>query len=256
MEETRNFYDERDENVKKGNTPKETHYLLIVDASSSMTHLTDSTISGINEQIQTIKNLEKEYPDQKYYASLMTFNHEITVEFTKRPASSLENVTKKNYNCSGCTALHDAIGVGLKTMIQSIGKKIDNGDATVVVVIITDGEENSSSVYTGEQVKSMIEELNATERWTISFIGANIDAIATAKSYGINVSNVANYTASDIGTSAVYQTLSRSFCARAKSIDDGNLTNVDFLDTDDIGEDASISDTTKNTETTSKSTSI
>lgn len=46
-------------------------------------------------------------------------------------------------------------------------------------VIITDGEENSSREHSAEKVKAMIEE-GKTYGWEFVFLGANIDAVATA----------------------------------------------------------------------------
>src|ERR1035437_4233333 len=151
-------------------TPKETHYLLIVDGSTSMTHLTNSTISGVNEQIDTIKNLEKEYPGQKYNMSFLHFNSAVTIEYTNRPSNSLEHINDKNYKCSGMTALLDAVGVGVSNLNDKIKDKIATGEASAVVVIITDGDENASKEYDGSKIKSMIEELQKTERWTFTFI--------------------------------------------------------------------------------------
>jgi hypothetical protein len=218
---------------KENELNRETHYLLIVDASSSMSPLTKSTISGVNEQIDSIKQLEKEHPNQSYYMSFIHFNNVVTVEYTDRSASALENISEKNYNCNGMTALLDAIGVGVRDLNQKISDKVSSGLATAIVVIITDGEENSSIEFDGKKIKSMIEELQETKNWTFTFVGANIDSISTAKNYGINVNNVMQFSADEISNKKVYRSMSKSFKIRAMSMDDGSYKSDVFLSEDD-----------------------
>lgn len=218
---------------KENVVPKETHYLLIVDASSSMSPLLKSTISGVNEQIETIKQLEKEHPEQKYTMSFIHFNSKVTIEYADRKTESLNHINESNYVCSGMTALLDAIGVGVRDLNEKISDKISSGEASAVVVIITDGEENSSREFDGRKIKNMIEELQATGRWTFTFVGANIDSISTARNYGIDVKNVMQYSADVESNSRVYASLSRSFKGRAKSMDLGDYKSDTFLADED-----------------------
>ena len=213
--------------------PKETYYLLIVDASSSMSPLLKSTISGVNEQIDTIKQLTKEFPDQKYNMSFIHFNSNVTIEYTERESEKLQHINESNYHCTGMTALLDAIGVGVKNLNAKIEDKVNSGEASAVVVIITDGEENSSVEFNSSKVRSMIEELQSTGRWTFTFVGANIDSISTAQNYGINVKNVMQFSADEVSNQKVYKSMSRSFKARASSIEDAVYSSDLFLSDED-----------------------
>ena len=213
--------------------PKETYYLLIVDSSTSMRHLTNSTISGVNEQIDSIKELEKEYPDQKYHMDFIHFNTSVTTEYTNRPSTSLEHINESNYRCTGMTALLDAIGTGVRNLNDKIGEKIKSGEATAVVVIITDGEENASREFGSDKVKSMISELTATGKWTFTFVGANIDAISTATKYGINTNNVMAFSSDAMSNSNVYKSMSSSFKKRASKLNDNSYSSDDFLSEED-----------------------
>ena len=51
-------------------------------------------------------------------------------------------------------------------------------------VIITDGYENASHRYDSDRVKAMIENQKKKYGWEFLFIGANIDAVETAKHFG------------------------------------------------------------------------
>ena len=218
---------------KENVVPKETYYLLIVDASSSMNPLTKSTISGVNEQIDSIKQLEKEFPNQKYNMSFIHFSDSVTIEYANRQSSALEHISESNYRCSGMTALLDAIGVGVRNLNEKIGDKIASGEAAAVVVIITDGEENASREFDGPKVKSMIEELQATNRWTFTFVGANIDSISTASRYGIDVKNVMQFSGDELSNKKVYASMTKSFKSRAMSMDSGVYQADTFLSDED-----------------------
>lgn len=218
---------------KENVVPKETHYLLIVDASASMSALLKSTISGVNEQIDTIKQLEKEHPEQKYTMSFIHFNSKVTIEYTSRKTESLNHINESNYVCSGMTALLDAIGVGVRDLNEKISDKINSGEASAVVVIITDGEENSSREFDGRKIKTMIQELQATGKWTFTFVGANIDSISTARNYGIDAKNVMQYSADVESNSRVYASLKKSFKSRAMSMDLGDYKSDTFLADED-----------------------
>ncbi len=85
----------------------------------------------------------------------------------------------------GGTALNDAIG----HMIVRLGNKFktmpeDKRPAHVIVVIATDGAENSSREYTHAAVKQMVEEQTEKWQWTFVYLAANVDAFATGGAYG------------------------------------------------------------------------
>ena len=213
--------------------PTKTYYLLIVDSSTSMNPLTKSTISGVNEQIDSIKQLEKEFPNQKYVMDFIHFNNVITIEYTNRPANALEHITDKNYKCSGMTALLDAMGTGIKNLNERISEEVKSGDASAVVVIITDGEENSSREFDGTKIKSMIEELQASNKWTFTFVGANIDSITTAKSFGINPQNVMQFSGDVNSNTRVYASISKSMKVRGASLHGGSYNAKEFVADED-----------------------
>jgi hypothetical protein len=132
------------------------------------------------------------------------------------------------------TALLDAIGVGVRNLNEKIGDKIASGEAAAVVVIITDGEENASREFDGSKVKSMIEELQATNRWTFTFVGANIDSISTASRYGIDVKNVMQFSGDEMSNKKLHASMTKSFRSRAVAMDSGISYQANtFLSDDD-----------------------
>jgi len=188
--------------------PKETHYLLILDESGSMESVRKQTLDGLNEQIQSIKKLDKKYPEQKFFISIVKFDDEIKDLILDTPISNVREFTMEDYKPDASTALRDAVGVSVTRLKSRIESKTSSGEACAVVVILTDGQENCSKEYTPSAIKDMITELSATESWIFSFIGANQDSITTAGSYGIHTSNTVNYTASGAGTRMAFASVS------------------------------------------------
>jgi hypothetical protein len=79
-------------------------------------------------------------------------------------------------------------------------------------VIMTDGMENASHRYTGDDVKRAIERQKEKYGWEFLFIGANIDAVNTAARYGIDAERAVNYHADSQGTAVVYDAVAETVC--------------------------------------------
>lgn len=78
----------------------------------------------------------------------------------------------------------------------------------VMFIITTDGMENASKEYRYEKVREMIEHEKSEHGWEFIFLGANIDAIATAERFGIRKDRTANYNADREGTLLNYEVIS------------------------------------------------
>ena len=141
-------------------------------------------------------------------------------------------MTRADYRVCGCTALIDAIGAAIEhtEMIHKYVRKEDV-PAHTLFMITTDGLENASTKYSSSAVKRMIEQKKEKDGWEFVFIGANIDAVETARHFGIQEDRVANYHADKVGTGAVY---------RAMSAVVGNMRSgrtYDSADLDEVRED-------------------
>ena len=197
----------------------DTHYLLILDRSGSMSSCWTSTINGLNEQLGTIRDLENKYPEQRYFISLVVFDAEIDTILDDKPVSEIKDFDGTEFPPRGMTALHDAMGISITNLKTKLAKKDKNSDSisTALVVVMTDGDENHSKEHTSESVKKLIDELDSNSAWTFSFMGANQDAILTASSFGIGVGNSINYFSSMNGASAANSTLSKALMSRGAS---------------------------------------
>ena len=161
---------------------KTVYNLIIVDESGSMCLIEQQAFAGMNETIQTVKQLQKKYPEIEQRITLMTFE-------TGKRRYHLDNVPAKlahvlrpgEYRPGGGTPLYDAVGEGIAKVNAVCGV-----DDEVVVTIITDGEENSSMEYNHKMVKNLIEKMKK-QGWTLAFIGTdNLDVSGMAQSLGID----------------------------------------------------------------------
>ena len=245
----------------------ETHYLLILDKSGSMGSVRKETIDNFNEQIQTIKKLEKEYPDQKYFVSLITFSDDMQVVMMDVPASEVKELTMETYEPGGGTALWYAMGQGISKLQDKVTPLMNDTSKIVssVVVIMTDGGENYSYMlepkWSSERLKPIIESLNKDDRWTISFLGANQNSILTTDSVGILRGNTLNYKSTSRGTKSVATAMSATLNKRAddiyrgaSSLVGGDIGNAVYfssvVDSDTIDEDLKLKMSSKLSEET------
>lgn len=182
---------------------KMTELVFILDRSGSMYHLTEDTIGGFNSLIEKQRGEEGEC-----VVSTVLFNSESKVLYDRVPLEKIPEMTRGDYSASGNTALIDAIGGAIHHIgnVHKYARKEDVPKNTLFV-IITDGMENASHIYSSDRVRKMIERQKSKYGWEFLFIGANIDAVETAKSFGISKECAADYIADSEGTDVIYDSV-------------------------------------------------
>lgn len=193
-------------NLKEDNTMKKdlTELVFILDKSGSMSGLETDTIGGFNSLLEKQKT---EKGDARITTVLFDNNYEVLHD--REDIRRINPMTEKEYFVAGSTALLDALG----RTINRIGKAMsqtheqDRPDK-VMFVIITDGYENASREFKYSQIKRMIENQKTKYSWEFIFLGANIDAIATAEKFGIREDNAVNYNADTDGMKFLYNCVS------------------------------------------------
>ena len=182
----------------------ETHNLIVLDESGSMSCVRSQTISGCNETLNSIRNTAKEQPDMKQFVSIFCFDTTNSrFIFPDVPVENTRDLTEKDYSPNSCTPLYDAIGYTV-TLLRRL---IENTDSAAVVTIITDGYENASRRWNHQSVVELIDGLKK-KGWVFTFIGANIDVEQTAQSLGIN--SYSRFEQTDKGMSAMFEEERRS----------------------------------------------
>lgn len=176
---------------------------VVLDRSGSMESNTQETIDCYNKYIDSLKEDKK----ADYRISLTQFwsggvggiTPEVLSVYSDIPLSEVPIMKPKDYRPGGGTPLNDCLGDAITTLEA---KRQEN--APVLMVVITDGDENSSRKYNTGQIKKMIS-ARQESGWTFVFLGADIDTFAASANYGIAQKNVANYDKSNYG--AMAQTL-------------------------------------------------
>ena len=144
--------------------------LIILDASGSMQLIYSQALNGLNETLQTIRQGEIDNPELRQLVSLSTFSSISHKKiYNNIIASQAHDITSDQYRASGGTPLYDAIGRGIAD-IEAVKAPNDS----VLVTIITDGEENCSREFNGPQIKALIEAKRG-QGWVFTYIGANQD---------------------------------------------------------------------------------
>jgi hypothetical protein len=206
--------------IKNNNMKKRTVYQLIVDRSGSMTGMEHQVISGYNEQLQAAQGVQSRYVDNN------------VADY--RLVSDLLPLSLNDYQVKGSTALLDAIGKSIYDIKTRFGHQITNEDTSVVMIIITDGHENASRMYTYEDIRRMVSELEATEKWSFTFMGADLDAIGASRSFGINPDNTLSFDKGDYArvTKHYFENAAESYAnSKAKNIKSNNFFSI-FKDKD------------------------
>lgn len=148
------------------------------------------TIEGFNMQLDTITKHKTQYPNQEFLVSLACFNSEVDFVLSKEPICHVSKLSSINYNPKGSTSLLDAIGMSIQRIERQLGAIIENDEASVVFIILTDGYENSSRVFRYAEIARMIQKLENTNNWTFIFLGADIDAFSISEHINIKKHNV------------------------------------------------------------------
>lgn len=153
---------------------------FVIDESGSMYCSTSDVIGGFKKMIDEQKAIK----DGKVTVSLYTFNGKVTEHYLMK---DINDIPEFKYSASGVTAMNDGIG----TAIDNVGKWLSNADnngeempSKTIVVVMTDGMENSSQEYTLKQVQDKIKEQTDKYSWEFIYMGCDITTSKAADTLG------------------------------------------------------------------------
>lgn len=176
--------------------------VVVLDRSGSMATIQKDVEGGFNEFIKT----QRETPGE-CNVSLYQFDTHYEAVYKDVPVNSVKPLT---LTPRGSTALLDAIG----TTINSVGETLrstpeEQRPGKVLVMIITDGQENASREFTKKAVFDTITHQREKYNWEFTFLGANQDSIAEASAIGIHANSV-TFSASAVGTKALFRSVGQA----------------------------------------------
>ena len=156
--------------------------IFVIDESGSMQGTESDVIGGFNNFIKE----QKSKPYGNVDVTLYKFNNESSRVFRDLPLERIRTLDARDYSPGGLTALYDTIGIAINEAEAHLSylKKEDKPDM-VMMVIITDGQENASREYSSHRVKELIEKHEKSEAWQFIYLGADLSSFADADTLGI-----------------------------------------------------------------------
>lgn len=143
---------------------------ISLDTSYSITSygLVQATANDYNNQISSIKKNALDY-DQEVSATLSVNGFGNTdlarIEYFDDPIQNVNSIEPRTFRAEGRgTPLYDSVGL----LIEEF-EKVQDKDASFLIVAITDGQENSSRRWKADKLSKKIKELQATDRWSFVF---------------------------------------------------------------------------------------
>lgn len=169
-------------------TQTSTHIIMILDQSGSMSQHRHEMVQAVNDFIRAQQETSAH---DDCHLTLVTFNHHHRTVISRRTLSAVSPITLEEYRTEGCTALYDALGV---TLSDHSDRHAD-GDK-VIVVIVTDGLENSSSKWSRGEIQQLISAHKA-RGWTFVYLASDPMLIEQAENIQIeaNLSCPIDFTA-------------------------------------------------------------
>jgi len=147
---------------------------VIIDRSGSMEEIRDDAIGAFNAFLSDRK---KSDPDA--LMTIVLFDDQYEVLMNGTPIMDVPPLTRDTFVPRGSTALLDAVGKTIGT-IQSRPYQ----DDSVIIAILTDGQENASQEWSGEQIRSLIPGLEE-KGWDFYYLSASLNAFTDGRQLGI-----------------------------------------------------------------------
>lgn len=204
-----------------------TRIVCLLDRSGSMKSIREATVAGYNSFIDQLRTGQGECS-----ISLIQFDDEYEFVFDRLPLPQVPTLT--DLVPRGNTALLDAQGRAITELGGELRQMNENArPGQVVIVTITDGEENKSRHYTLGQVAQMIEHQQNVYSWNFTYLGANQDAFKVAESMNIRRGSTMSYAATAAGAKGMfYGAANYVNQVRSRGISGQSTNSVSYSDQD------------------------
>ncbi len=181
---------------------------FILDKSGSMSTIRTQAIAGFNEYIDTLKK-QKVNVD----FSLVLFDTQsVERPYKNTPLKDVKPLSEETYKPMAGTPLYDACVETIEALNQEVEEMHNHGDKQIAVsvVIMTDGEENSSVKHDEKCLRDLVDKLSKKGNWTFAYMGANQDAWSNAAKIGISAGNTMDWASTGKGTAMAFRSLGNS----------------------------------------------
>ncbi len=185
---------------------------FIQDRSGSMSNVWEETLSGFKTYVEGLQADQLKDNEIEYLFSLTTFDTQIETPHIGTAIASVDGAILKQHGPRGGTALYDAVGKTLQAIDDDKNLTFDKA----IVVIVTDGEENSSREWSKDALHAAIDERIKRGNWTFTYLGTQPETWDAASSLGVGVGASATYDAQN--AHATYATMATATSNMSRSI--------------------------------------
>ena len=197
-------------NVKRNGTnkrpepPSKTYAVYVIDRSGSMTPCKNSLIQGYNTFLEEQNNTDS---SENLFLTTILFNGSFKIKGDPHtPIDKVEYAKSNEFYCGGRTALYDSVGKAIE-LLEEIQETNTNPYDKYMIIIMTDGFDNSSKKYSKYDIKSKVKKHSD---WSITFLAANQDAKHVGSQMGINESSCADFIPNPLGLTSLSRAISNT----------------------------------------------
>ena len=183
------------------------HYALILDQSGSMEDIKDVTISSFNEQIDSIRKLMKNNPENEVRITFCVFNQNVDLRFVCSNIDKIVKLNKRNYNPGSLTALYDAMGITILRLQETVAP-----NDKIFMAVFTDGLENASVHYNQSDISYQME-VARSKGWNIRFFCNVTDVEHFKKNLRLNKTELHGVQLNEFGVNKMQKSIN-SFLAK------------------------------------------
>lgn len=173
----------------KDATKDASYVAMVVDRSGSMTSMGNEVMNGFNKFLE-----QQQAQSGECNATVVRFDTEIETLHHGVPIADVPMATNQTFKPRGGTALVDAMGQTIQ-MVETKIASMTKRPGRIMVMILTDGQDNQSHRFKRGDVMATIKRLEDTGDWQFVFVGANQDAISVGAQYGMQMQNCLSFDA-------------------------------------------------------------
>ena len=174
-----------------------TEIVIVLDRSGSMASIKKDIEGGFKTFLDKQKTLAGEA-----FITLYQFDTQYEKVYE---AKNIQEINEIKIVPRGGTALIDALGRAIAETGERFNKTLESERAeSVIVLVLSDGEENSSREFTMEKLKESVKHQESIYNWKFIFLGCNFDAIKAGAGYGLSRGSTLNFVATAAGIDASF----------------------------------------------------
>lgn len=179
---------------------KTTYYHLVLDRSGSMSSCWQEVRQVIDKQLLDLKRVQEENASSELIFSFCAFDHELRFSQDLMPVAQARMDWELIFP-NASTSLNDAIGESISYVKNKAGAALSEADADVIILILTDGYENSSRIYSSKAVKELMEAYEETGKWNFLFLGAGLEVTDVTDAYARGDKNAMSFSKDNFAAS-------------------------------------------------------